>query len=109
MKILYIIPYWIWMLLSIGWYCAGEIYSKKLVTQTCWEYTAMVLVSYAICGGCWIPVMLQKNQIIVQGMVWSILSIISTVLIGLYFKEGLSTCNWIGVFLGGLAIIFLSI
>jgi multidrug transporter EmrE-like cation transporter len=58
----------------------------------------------------WIPAIFEKNQLSITGVIWSIVSLMATVLVGiLIFDEKLTIIQAIGLFVGLISVIMLSL
>lgn len=98
-----------WLLISSGFFAIGEFFSKKFALSPKVSYVLLILAAYALGTLAWLPAILQKNQLSIVGTIWSVLSLLATVSIGvIIFSEKLSIVGIIGIVLAFLAIIFLS-
>lgn len=69
-----------------------------------------ILLMYIIGTLAWLPAILQRNQLSIVGAIWSVLSLLATVLIGiLIFGEKLSMIGIIGIITAVVAIALLSL
>ena len=110
MKFLLSINYIIWLIISALFFAVGEFLSKKFALSPRFIYVALILVAYILGTLAWLPAILQKNSLSIVGTMWSVLSLLATVSIGiLIFKEKLSVMGIIGIIMAVIAIIFLSI
>jgi len=110
MKFITSINYFIWLLLSIIFFGIGEFLSKKFALNPKWTFVIGVLISYSIGALLWLPAILQKNNLSIIGAMWSVLSFIITILIGIaIFGEKLNTLGIIGLILGLTSITILSL
>lgn len=101
--------YIIWLVISAIFFACGEFLSKKFALNPKVIYVIFILLAYS--GGvlAWLPAILQKNQLSVVGTLWSVLSLLTTILIGiLIFSEKLSPTSAIGILFAFIAIILLS-
>jgi ABC-type polysaccharide/polyol phosphate export permease len=58
----------------------------------------------------WLPAILQKNQLSVVGVMWSVLSLLITILIGtIIFRETLNLFSALGIIFAIVATILLSL
>jgi uncharacterized membrane protein (UPF0127 family)/multidrug transporter EmrE-like cation transporter len=104
------INYIIWLVLSALSFAVGEFLSKKFALDPKISYILLILTAYCIGTLFWLPAILQKNQLSIVGTMWSVMSLLATVLIGVViFKEHLSRTIIIGIVLAFLAIVFLSV
>ena len=110
MKYLLSIHYILWLLLSGVFFAIGEFLSKKFVLNPKLSLFIVLIMTSVFSMVTWLPAIMQKNQLSVVGVMWSVLSLISTILMGvLIFNENLSQLNIIGILLGIIAVILLSI
>ena len=110
MHVLAATPYILWIVLSALCFAVGEYFSKKFGLQPSLTLAACVLLSYNIGTLLWLPAIVQNNQLSIVGAMWSVMSLLATVLIGvLIFGEHLSTTAIIGILLGFISVFLLSI
>ena len=110
MKSLLSINYLAWLILSGVFFAAGEFLSKKFALNPKGILVVCVLVVYSLGVLAWLPAILQKNQLSIVGAMWSVLSLLTTVLIGLLiFGEKLSVVGIIGIIMAVIAVILLSL
>ena len=102
-------PFW-WLLISVVFYAAGEYYSKKWSEDSTHTNLALLLIAY-MTGVClWLPALKETRTLALTGMLWLLLSIITTIALGVaVFGEKLTVFNWIGVGLAIVACILLSL
>jgi len=100
----------VWLIISAVFFAFGEFFSKKFALTPSLFYVITVVVIYSLGVLAWLPAILQKNQLSIVGSIWSVLSLMATVLIGvLIFREKLNTIGIIGIILAAIAIALLSI
>ena len=110
MKYLLSINYIIWLAISAVFFAAGEFLSKEFALSPKLLYIVLILIIYSLGVLAWLPAILQKNSLSVVGTMWSVLSLLTTILLGvLFFKEKLSILGVIGIIMAVLAITLLSI
>lgn len=110
MKYLLSIHYILWLLLSGVFFAIGEFLSKKFALNPKPGLFIVLIMSSVFSMAAWLPAILQKNQLSIVGVMWSVLSVISTILIGvIIFNEKLSQLGVIGIILGIISVILLSI
>lgn len=103
------INYFVWLLLSALFFAIGEFLSKKFALQPKLFYVILMLITYSLGVLAWLPAILQKNQLSVVGTIWSVLSLITTILIGvIIFSEKLNLTSIVGIIFAFIAIILLS-
>jgi multidrug transporter EmrE-like cation transporter len=101
--------YIIWLIISALFFAVGEFLSKKFALNPKFLYVAYILIIYSIGVLAWLPAILQKNQLSIVGTMWSVMSLLTTILIGvLIFNERLNVAGYVGVAFAFLAIILLS-
>ncbi len=109
MTIFTAIPAWIWLVISGLFFAAGEFLSKKFALNPGWGIFAFIILVDIASITAWLPAIFQKNQLSTTGVVWSIVSLILTVSIGiLMFGEKLTMIKVLGLFLGAIAVVLLS-
>lgn len=110
MKFIYSIHYIVWLILSAVFFAGGEFLSKKFALNPKFSFVALVLLAYILGTLAWLPAILQKNQLSIVGAIWSVMSLLATVLIGvIIFSEKLSILGIIGIIMAMGAIVLLSI
>ena len=110
MKFLLSINYIIWLVASAIFFAVGEFLSKKFALSPKFLYVILILIIYSLGVLAWLPAILQKNQLSIVGTMWSVLSLLTTILIGiLIFGEKLSMVGFIGMIFAITAIVLLSI
>ncbi len=107
-KYLLSINYIIWLILSALFFAIGEFWSKKFALSPKFSYVALIIIIYSLGVLAWLPAILQKNSLSITGTIWSVLSLLTTILIGvLIFGEKLSLIGIAGIGVAFLAIILL--
>jgi len=110
MNILISIPAIVWLLISALFFAAGEFLSKIWGQNPSIRLTILVVLVYSLGAITWLPALLHKNQLSVMGMLWLLLGVIATVLIGVFiFHEHLNNYQIIGIVLAILAMILINI
>lgn len=110
MNLIYAIPAMVWLILSAIFFAFGEFLSKKFALAPSFTYVLYIVAIYSIGVLAWLPAILQKNQLSIVGAIWSVLSLLTTVLIGLLiFGERLNAVGIIGIIFAVAAIILLSL
>lgn len=109
MSIILAIPYYVWIIASAVFTAAGEFMSKEFGNTHKTVFLVVAFVLYSIGTIAWFPSIYQKNQLSIVGVMWSVLSLSTTVLIGvLIFGEKLNFTSGLGVALAFLAVVLLS-
>jgi len=110
MKFLLSINYLVWLFLSAVFFAIGEFMSKKFALEPKAILVIGILAVDSIGVLAWLPAILQKNQLSIVGTIWSVLSLLMTILIGiLIFGEKLNPMGVIGIILAIISIIILSL
>ncbi len=110
MKFLLSINYIVWLVISALFFAVGDFFSKKFALSPKITYIVFVLLAYSICSLTWLPAILQKNQLSIVGTIWSVMSLVATIAIGvIIFGEKLSTLGIIGIAVALVSIILLSL
>ena len=110
MKFVLSINYIIWLIISALFFAVGEFLSKKFALSPKFSYVALLLIAYSIGVLAWLPAILQRNSLSVVGTMWSVLSLLATITIGvLIFGEKISMVGIAGIIAAIIAIVLLSI
>ena len=110
MKFLLSIHYIIWLVISALFFAVGEFLSKKFALNPKISFVILMLIAYSIGTLTWLPAILQRNQLSIVGVMWSVLTVVATILIGvLIFNEKLGSVSIIGIILGIISVALLSI
>jgi multidrug transporter EmrE-like cation transporter len=100
---------YLWLMLSVMLNVLGEYYCKLWANRPAWALALVACVLYGLSGITWLPVLLHKNQISTMAVIWFLLAIIFTFLLGtVYFHEKVNGFNVAGVLLAIVAVVFLS-
>ena len=110
MNFLLSINYIFWLILSALFFAVGEFLSKKFAINPRWLYVVYILAVYCLGTLAWLPAILQKNSLSIVGTIWSVLSLLATISIGvLIFGEKINILGIIGIIFAFISIILLSI
>ena len=110
MNLILKIPAIIWLVISAIFFAFGEFLSKKFALAPSITYVFIIIAIYTLGILAWLPAILIKNQLSITGTIWSVLSLMATILIGvLIFGEKLNTIGIIGIIFAIVAVILLSI
>jgi multidrug transporter EmrE-like cation transporter len=91
-------------------YGYGEYLSKKFALKPGWGIVGILLIFYSLGIVAWLFALLERNQLAIVGTLWAMLSILSTVCIGLFiFHEQLNLIAIAGIFTAGISIVLLSL
>lgn len=103
------INYFVWLLLSAVFFAIGEFLSKKFALNPKIIFVILIVIVDALSILAWLPAILQKNQLSIVGTLWSVLSLLTTILIGvIIFSEELNPTSIVGIIFAFIAIILLS-
>jgi len=100
---------WVWFILSAICYAAGELLSKKWASNQFSLGYLLIPFTYAVGTVFWLQTMLIQNKLIVNSIVYLILAAIATASIGLAFGERLPFHSIVGLVLGVVAVILLTV
>ena len=104
------INYIYWLVLSALFFAFGEFLSKKFALSPKITLVFLIILVYSLGTLAWLPAILQKNQLSIVGTIWSVMSLLATVLIGvLIFGEKLNMTGIFGILTAIISIILLSI
>ena len=110
MKYLLEINYIIWLVFSALFFSCGEYFSKKFALNPSFTYVLYIALAYFVGTMFWLPALMQRNQLSIVGAMWSVLSLLMTVFIGVVlFKEGLSALGIVGIVLALISIVVLAL
>jgi len=109
-KILGQVNYIYWLLLSAVFFAVGEFLSKKFALEPKMFYVVLVLLAYSLGSLAWLPAILQKNQLSIVGVLWTVLAMLTTILIGvIIFHEKLTLVGILGIIFAFIATVLLSL
>jgi len=110
MQIFTAITFWIWIALSAIFFALGEFISKKFALNPGWTLFVLFIIVDLISATAWLPAIFERSQLSTTGVIWSIVSVAATVLIGvLAFSEKLTLVQCIGLAFGFVSVVLLSI
>jgi multidrug transporter EmrE-like cation transporter len=99
-----------WLFLSIICFGFGEYFSKIFTTTPTVKIACFVVFSYALGSLSWLPAIYKVKLLAVVGTVWTILSLLMTLFIGLViFHEPITTFQIVGIAFGLVSVILLTI
>ena len=105
-----IIPSWLWIVVSAIFFGIGEFVSKKFALNPGWSLFLLFLAVDIISAAAWIPAIFEKNQLSITGVIWSIVSLMATVAIGIFaFQEKVTLIQSIGLATGLVSVVLLSL
>jgi len=84
--------------------------SKKWGMNPGWFFAIFIALVYGIGSMFWLPYLLYKNELAIRGTIWSVVSLVVTVMLGvLIFHEKISLVQIVGLLLAFVAVALLSI
>lgn len=99
-----------WLFLSIICFGFGEYFSKIFTTNPTVKIACLVVFSYACGSLSWLPAIYKVKLLAVVGTVWTVLSLLMTLFVGLVmFHEPITTTQIIGIVFGLISVILLTI
>ena len=103
------IPYLVWLFVSAGFFAIGEVLSKRFAHGPTVTGLLVLLVVYSCGTLAWLPALLQKNTLTITGTLWSVLSLLMTVAIGILgFQEPITPRVLVGILLACATVVCLS-
>ncbi len=100
-------PVWVLLCLAAISVVTGDILAKYWSTNVKPVFYFAALIAYGFSGFFYVPTLLREG-LVVTSIVWSILSIIGFLIVGIViFKETLTPIQVVGVILGIAALIIL--
>ncbi|MEI8337718.1 MAG: hypothetical protein WCF92_01060 [bacterium] len=110
MNLLFYIPPIVWLITSGIFFALGEFFSKKFAISPSIAWIVYLVIVDILSLLAWLPAIMQKSQLSIIGTMWSVISLVLTVLIGvLIFGEKLNTLSIAGIIFALISIILLSI
>ncbi len=102
------IPVLILLLLSATSVISGDYFAKFWSINGKTTYLLLAFLAYFFSGFFYIPTLLREG-LVTTSVVWSLLSIVGFVVIGIvFFKESLTVAQAVGALIGIVALIILS-
>ncbi len=110
MELFTFLPAWVWIIISGLFFAAGEFLSKEFALRPGWSLFCFIIIVDVLSVTMWLPAIFQKNQLSTTGVIWSLASLMLTVGVGiLIFREQLTTTKAVGILLGIVAVVLLSL
>lgn len=109
MKILLLVPPYIWLGISAILFAAGEYLSKSWVNSPSTGRFLLTTAAWTLSGIVWLPALLHRNELSVMGTAYLVLGTIGTVLIGIcFYQEPITAQRICGISLAIVGMILLS-
>ena len=103
------LPVWLLLLISASGVIAGDYFAKYWSTNQRTIFAILSVAGYAVSALFYIPTLLREG-LVVTSILWSILSILGFLAIGLLvFHETLAPIQWVGVAFGIICLVIFSI
>jgi multidrug transporter EmrE-like cation transporter len=100
----------LWLLLSVLAFGAGEYLSKKWSLQPSPLLALLLVLPYMAGTWLWLPALKAGKNLATTGITWSVMSAAATVGIGIVlFHEKLNVYNYIGILFSVLGLVLLQI
>ena len=101
----FLLPLWAWFAVSGVLFAVGEYVSKRWANSGDARLIAVMVAAYALGSLAWAPIIRQRNELALMGMLWMLVASACTLALGvLVFKEQLSGLQWLGVVLALVAM-----
>ena len=98
-----------WLLLSSLCFAGVEYCSKRYVLDPCWQWLVILVVADILTVAAWLPALGATNELSIVGALWSVLSLTTTVLLGVVvFREPMTAVRAAGLVAAALAVFLLS-
>ena len=100
----------LWLLLSVAFFAVGEYFSKSWALNPSWNKALILISMYVLGTVSWLPAIYKGQIISVVGTMWSVMSLLTTLFIGVViFHETLTPVQIVGVLFAAIAIVLLSL
>lgn len=110
MSFVTVVPYYVWIIISALLTATGELLSKEFGDTHRTGFMIAAFIAYSLGTIAWFPSIFEKDQLLIVGVMWSVLSLATTVAIAtLIFGEHFNTMSAIGIALAFAAVICLSL
>jgi len=99
-----------WLIVSVMFFAIGEYFSKSWALQPTIEKAIVLVIMYVLGTVAWLPAIYRGQIISIVGTIWSVMSLLTTLFVGIViFHETLTLNQLIGMIMAFLSIILLSI
>ena len=100
----------LWLLLSTCFFAIGEYLSKKFALEPSIKLVCYIVPMYALGTLAWLPAIHKGQMLSTVGTLWTVLSMVMTIFIGLFiFHESLTTIQIVGICFAFVSVILLSL
>jgi len=98
----------LFLALSAVFFASGEFFSKKWADEPRTLYAILLFLSYNVGIALWMPAIRETKTLAVTGMMWLLLGIVATTLIGtMVFHERIDPKQCAGLALATMACVLL--
>ena len=109
MQVLGKLPIWLLLSVSALGIITGDYFAKFWSINQRTIFVVLAICGYAVSSFFYIPTLL-KQGLVITSLIWSLLAIIGFMFVGLYlFHETLTPMQWVGVGVGIISLIILSV
>lgn len=99
-----------WLVVSGLCFAGGEYLSKKFILHPSWITFTALLCLYCCGALAWLPALMHGKNLSVVGTIWSVISLLMTIAIGvMVFHEPITALRAAGMMLAVAAIIAMSL
>ena len=99
-----------WILIAMVFYAIGEYSSKEYANTSLYRYGVVAMSGYMLNALCFLPALSKMNSLTILGTLWNLGYVIVTLFIGLVlFREAITTTQMVGLVMGVISIVLLSI
>jgi multidrug transporter EmrE-like cation transporter len=100
----------LWVLTAMVFYAIGEYSSKEYANTSSVKFGVYAMIGYMINALCFLPAISKMNSLVVLGTIWNLGYVFITLFLGLViFKETLTMIHAVGLVLGVISIILLTV
>jgi multidrug transporter EmrE-like cation transporter len=100
----------LWIAFGMISFGVGEYFSKKYADTSLKSFGIFAWFGWIISSFCFLPSITRYNSLSILGTMWNILYVLITLSVGLIiFREPVTTTQAIGLVLGVIAIVLLTI
>lgn len=102
-------PTWTLQLGAAVVYFFADILCKKFAAAPSWTYAIYLQLMYIVVSTFWLLILIKENSLIVQGMIWSAITLMLSVYVGKFmFHEVIHPHQVVGLCFGAICLILLS-
>ena len=110
LNFIFFFPPIVWLVTSGIFFAFGEFFSKKFALHPGMSLMIYLIIVDVVSLLAWIPAIMEKQQLSIIGTLWSVISLVLTVLIGvLVFGEKLNALSIAGIIFAFISVVLLSL